>query len=264
VRIPRFWAAAEGSATGPQGQWLFRSAWGWSMTSAAEALDVAHERVRAALDRLVPAARVGGYYPRTPLREQILDELVVDGEQAVAITRNRYGAEVLNTDRILIADVDLPYLSAPATGGLFRRLFRPLFRRQPDQPGPAGPPPEPREVLDRLATIGAWARANPDLSVAVYRTASGLRVFVAGIEEPTSSPRGDQALLQLDADSGSRPVGFSVVAFFIVHCCTNTGAARGVRGHQARCVASDLRLSPINLSSAFCGSANFSSPSRIS
>ena len=32
---------------------------------------------------------------------------------------------------------------------------------------------------------------------------------------------------------------------------------------SGRWVASDLRLSPINLSSAFCGSANLSSPSRI-
>jgi len=33
---------------------------------------------------------------------------------------------------------------------------------------------------------------------------------------------------------------------------------------QGRYVVSDLRLSPTNLSSAFCGSANLSSPSRIS
>lgn len=197
MRIPRFWAQAEGSATGPQGQRVFRNAWGWSMTSTTDALDVAHERLRAALDRLVPGVRVGAYYPRTPLREPILDELILDGEQVLVITRNRYGAEVLNTDRILIADVDLPYLREPATGGLFRRLFR----RQPAQPAPPpGPPPEPRAVLNRLAAIGAWARANPGLGVIVYRTASGLRVFVTGIENPTSSPRGEQALVELDAD----------------------------------------------------------------
>jgi hypothetical protein len=55
-------------------------------------------------------------------------------------------------------------------------------------------------VVERLAAIGAWARANPGLGVIVYRTASGLRVFVTGVEEPTSSARGAQILAELDAD----------------------------------------------------------------
>jgi hypothetical protein len=42
----------------------------------------------------------------------------------LAVTRNRDGAEVLNTNRILIADIDLPELREPTTGGLLRRLFR--------------------------------------------------------------------------------------------------------------------------------------------
>jgi hypothetical protein len=129
------------------------------MSSAADALDVAHEQLRAALSRVGLGPRVGGYYPRTPLREPILDELLLDGEQALVITRNRYGAEVLNTDRLLIADVDLPETRERASGGLLRRL-----------------------------------------GVTVYRTASGLRVFVTGIEEPASSARGGQVLAKLGAD----------------------------------------------------------------
>jgi hypothetical protein len=193
VRIPRFWAMAEGSGTGPRGERLFRSAWGWSMSSAADALDVAHEQVRAALSRVGLGPRVGGYYPRTPLREPILDELLLDGEQVLAVTRNRYGAEVLNTDRVLIADVDLPELREPAAGGLLRRLFR---RRTPE-PDPLAEPPS---VVERLVAIGAWARTNPELGVIVYRTASGLRVFVTGVEEPTSSARGGHILAELGAD----------------------------------------------------------------
>jgi hypothetical protein len=193
MRIPRFWAVAEGSGTGPQGERLFRRAWGWSMSSAADALDVAHEQLRSALARVGLGARVGGYYPRTPLREPILDEVTVDGEQVLAVTRNRYGAEVLNTDRILIADVDLPEMHKATAGGLLRRLFR---RRTAE----TGPPAEPPSVVERLVTIGTWARTNPELGVIVYRTASGLRVFVTGIEEPTSSARASQILEDLGAD----------------------------------------------------------------
>lgn len=167
------------------------------MSSAADALDVAHEQLRSALARVGFGARVGGYYPRTPLREPILDELVLDGEQVLAVTRNRYGAEVLNTDRILIADVDLPQMREPTAGGLLRRLFR----RSAEPGPPVEPPPvEPPSVVERLGTIGTWARSNPWLGVTVYRTASGLRVFVTGVEEPTSSARGGQILAELGAD----------------------------------------------------------------
>lgn len=193
VRIPRFWAVADGSGTGPRGETLFRRAWGWSMSSTADALDVAHARLRSALASIRSGTRVGGYYPRVPLREPILDELIVDGEQALAVTRNRYGADILNTDRILIADVDLPDMYEPTGGGLLRRLFR----RQRPQPAPR---PEPPAVVKRLAKIAAWARANPGLGVIVYRTASGLRVFVTGTDEPASSDRGSQILVELDAD----------------------------------------------------------------
>jgi hypothetical protein len=162
------------------------------MSSAADALFVARERLGSALANRL-GARVHGYYPRAPLREPILDELLVDEEQALVVTRNRYGAEVLNTDRMLIADVDLSGLAEPTSGGLLRRLFRRDTAR-------ADPQTEPPPVIERLATLADWARANPGLGVIVYRTASGLRVFVTGIEEPVSSHLGAHVLVELGAD----------------------------------------------------------------
>lgn len=191
MRIPRFWAMAEGSGTGPDGTRLFRHAWGWSMSSATEALAVAHEQLRSALATIRSGTKVGGYYPRTPLRESILDEFLVDDDQVFAVTRNRYGAEVLNTDRLLIADVDLPELERTTGGGVLRRMFR---RSTPE------PSTEPAPVVERLGTIAGWARDHPGLGVIVYRTASGLRVFVTGLAEPATSAQGEQILAELDAD----------------------------------------------------------------
>jgi hypothetical protein len=188
VRVPRFWSVVDGSDTGPDGAPRFRHTWGWSMSSAAEALEVAQERMRSALASIRAGTRVGGYYPRVPLREPILDELVVDGEQVFVVTRNRYGAQVLNTDRLLIADVDLPDLGS--SGGLLRRMFR----------RPADPTAEPPAVVERLDTLAEWARTHPSLGVIVYRTASGLRVFVTGVAEPATSAQGDQILAELGAD----------------------------------------------------------------
>jgi hypothetical protein len=161
------------------------------MSSLADALDVAHEQLRSALAAIRSGVRVGGYYPRAPLREPILDERITDGEQVLVVTRNRYGAEVLNTDRFVIADVDIPELQQP-TRGVLRRMFR---------RGPAGDPlAEPPAVVERLATIADWARANPGLGVVVYRTASGLRVFVTGVDVPASSVAADRILAEVGAD----------------------------------------------------------------
>jgi hypothetical protein len=196
MRVPRFWAAAEGSDVDSTGErFLYRRVWGWSMASAADALAVAHERLRSVLAQVGSGGRVGAYYPRVPLREPLLDEEIVDDEQVYALTRNRYGAEILNTDRVLIADVDLPELEdwRPPRIGLFRRLFgrsEPL----PQQPT------EPQVVVERLATLANWAFINYSYGVIVYRTASGLRVFVTGVSEPTTSAEGERILVELEAD----------------------------------------------------------------
>jgi len=182
----------EGSDTGLHGERRFRRAWGWSLSSAADALAVAQEQLRSALATVRSGARSGGYYPRKPLREPILDERLVDGEQAIVVTRNRYGAEILNTDRLLIADIDLPELERRTARGILRRLFR---RTTADADGA-----EPAAVVERLATLANWATAHPGLGVIVYRTASGLRVFVTGVAEPATSPQGEQILAELEAD----------------------------------------------------------------
>ena len=193
MQIPRFWAVAEGSGTGPAGERRFRRLWGWSMSSAEEALAVAAERLRAAMISVGSSERKGSYYPRVPLREPILDELTIDGEQAVVLTRNRYGAEILNTDRLLIADIDIPELDRRRGGRVLGRLFR---RSQAAD----DPPVEPPVVLERLSSMARWAATNPQLGVIVYRTASGLRVFVTGIGEPATSAEGEHAMTELGAD----------------------------------------------------------------
>ncbi len=193
MRIPRFWAAVEGSGDGPGGEHLFRRAWGWSMSSVAEARAVAQEQLQSALTSIRAGVRLGGYYPRKPLREPIVDELLVDGEQVLVLTRNRYGAEVLNTDRILIADIDLPELERRGASGVLRRIFgRPMAGSEPS----AEPPP----VIERLGVLANWATAHPALGVIAYRTASGLRVFVTGVDDPVSSARGEHILAELGAD----------------------------------------------------------------
>ncbi len=195
MRIPRFWAVAEGSQTDEHGAGLFRRVWGWSMSSAADALAVAQERLQAVLAARQPGGRVGSYYPRVPLREPILEEVLAgegsEGEQILVVTRNRYGADILNTDRVVIADIDLAELQEP------RRRRRWAFWRASTEDDPAA---EPAAVTERLDLLASWAAAHAGLGITAYRTASGLRVFVTGASDPAPSGDGLRILTELDAD----------------------------------------------------------------
>lgn len=146
---------------GPDGE-LLVTLWGWSQDSVAEAAAMAR-------DRLSRMAHLGGrlppneYYPRTPLREEVLHELTsTDGTLLAVVTRNRYGAQVLNTDAVVFVDVDV----AEQRRGFWARL-----RREP----------APTSAADAaVARISAFATNHPEWGVHAYRTAAGFRVLVTG------------------------------------------------------------------------------------
>ncbi|WP_154402052.1 hypothetical protein [Ornithinimicrobium cavernae] len=194
--IPRFWATAEGEASDSRGRALALRIWGWSTTSAADAAQVAAQRLTDVRARLASGAELQPwkYYPRMPLREETLAEITgADGRLLAVVTRNRYGAEVLNTDLFLIADIDLPEPArAPGAGG---RLLSRLFGRR-QEPSAAVPTPE-QEALERVARFAA---ARPDLGVQTYRTAAGLRVLVTGGDLPPGTPASEGVLGQLQSD----------------------------------------------------------------
>lgn len=145
---------------------------GWSLTDAAAAQAMATERARAVRTRVLdpdrPEPETDEYYPNdgAVLREVALEEGGA-GDVRWAVTRNRYGAEVLNVEGLGILDVDLParkVVEAPT--GFFGRLFgRPTVRWEVD---------DPDAVLARLRPVleasGFGGR--------VYRTAAGFRVLV--------------------------------------------------------------------------------------
>ena len=110
--IPRHWAAVRATHTFPGHGPLALTIHGSSDISVEDARRDARER----MDALVAA---GGpeqehdsgleYYPSRRLPEELLEDVhSEDGTLIAAITRNRYGAAVLNTDALLICDVDLP------------------------------------------------------------------------------------------------------------------------------------------------------------
>jgi len=100
-----------------------------------------------------------GYSDR-PLREEIVQSIAgPSGEMAAVITRNLYGALVLNTSRAMFIDVDFPQ------------------RQESDA----------REE-SALNKIHDWLAARPNIGLRVYRTCAGLRCLITNqTYDPTSS-----------------------------------------------------------------------------
>jgi len=188
MNIPKVWEREQREVSGKSGI-LRLSAWGWSADDrgeakrrAAETLERMADRIRRGLE--LPPRYV---YGERPLREEIVRELGGDGEVAAVVTRNGYGCLVLNTARILFADVDLP---APRPGSWLGRLF-------------ARRPSAEEETLER---IRAGLSAASGSSFRVYRTAGGFRLLgtertyepgSAAAEEIMSAVGADPAFVQL-------------------------------------------------------------------
>ncbi len=96
------------------------------------------------------------------MREEIVDVIKgSDGRESAIVTRNGYGALVLNAARVMFIDIDFDMkVKSGGLSGLFRQL------------GGKGAAPSP--VDEHLARIEEWARRNPQWSMRVYRTFGGL------------------------------------------------------------------------------------------
>lgn len=181
--LPTYWRSAQAGLV---------SAWGWSTQSADEALTVANERLAHSLK----AIRAGlardkrGSYGWAPPREEALHEIVdSDGVLAGVVSRNRYGADVLGTDRLLIADVDVAPTRPVA------RHVRKLFGRKKDA-GSEGDTPK----TQALRVIQDFAVAHPNLGVRTYETFGGFRVIVTGTRLEPKSPEAVTLFEQLGTD----------------------------------------------------------------
>ncbi|MDN5686732.1 MAG: hypothetical protein L0G94_08640 [Brachybacterium sp.] len=213
--IPRHWAAVREVRSLPDGRELDLTVHGSSDDSPEDAQRDARER----LERLVAAGGprpVGRhdqeYYPDRRLPEELLQEVrSPDGELIGAITRNRYGAAVLNTDAVLVSDVDLVEETArdrppSARGGLLSRLFgsgsesAPDDERDPDAFGLQGPGPRGEHHERTIARIDDFTRRHPELGVRTYRTRNGFRLLVTGSGAAPGSDRARELMGEVRSD----------------------------------------------------------------
>ncbi len=186
MKIPKYWAKSTAKVRGDRGEFDL-TFWRWSDTSQADASQAADARAREMAARFTSFRDLDRYgYADRPLREEIIESIKgSDGRESAVVTRNSYGALILNAARVMFIDIDFD--TKPKPGGL-SGLFR-LGGKAPLSP-----------EADHLARIEDWARRHPQWSMRVYRTFGGLRGLITNeLFEPTD-PGSTDVLKSLNSD----------------------------------------------------------------
>jgi hypothetical protein len=181
MKTYRYWQYLEDSIDGPDGKRYFLRAWGGSDLDDADAMAAAVGRLaemqlNVATRGLTPAAEYE--YGTGVLREERLALLAgTDAAPDAVLTRNRYGAPVLNARRLFMADVDLP---EP----------RPTLKFWARPVDPA---------IEALGRVRAWAAAS-GATLRAYRTPAGLRLLRIDRAIDAESDAAMDDLQALDSD----------------------------------------------------------------
>ncbi len=200
MKIARYWVRDSATSSDRHGNTEQAVAWGWSESNEHEA----RQRARAAAKRIADwltngkgDSGPGGEYAylTRPAREEILQELGDNGQgPAAVITRNRYGAMVLNTRDLMFIDADIPKPPPQPIGSALLSALGRVFGR-----GAATPPP-PDPALEVLERIRVWSADNPGVALTVYRTAAGFRCMVTNQAIGARSELSESILEGLDSD----------------------------------------------------------------
>jgi hypothetical protein len=171
MRIGTYWAQSQMHATDPRGEVYHRSFLRASFESQSDAQRIADEaaaQLKAQIERGVEPEDWYLYSDRTH-PEPIVEEILSDTDDRIgALSINGYGACIINTDRVVFIDIDVPR-SRPKPTNLLKRLFR--------KPDPIIPEDPAEDVLSKLES---YCHLGQDLGARVYKTAAGLRVLLTG------------------------------------------------------------------------------------
>ncbi len=176
MNIPKYWAKSVQVVQQPGGRTLKLACWQWSDTSRDQAQQKADDRARELAQKVLAGAELNRYsYGERPIREEITRSLTDRaGHETAVVTRNLYGALVLNTAQAMFIDID--FAEKNATVSLAGQLGRMLGGGSSSQEDP---------YIQRVST---WASRHPDISLRIYRTFAGLRCLITNqLFEPGQS-----------------------------------------------------------------------------
>lgn len=171
MKFAKFWGKGEAGGT---------IAWRWSDLSQ----EVANREAKAAAETLLQKFKSGILtrnkgdqyaYGVGPLREEVIETLPLRGEAGQSIlTRNAYGALILNTDRIMFVDIDKPKKAASPFAFLGS-----LFQKSAAK--------ETSDDEQMLSTLREYITQNRRAAFRVYKTFGGYRLlFHTDFHDPLS------------------------------------------------------------------------------
>lgn len=156
--------------------------YGYSNESVEDAQRVAREITERVAQRWKSRDRGSYEYGAGAMREPVIERFTRASGDPVILSRNAYGALILNAPDVFIGDVDTP----PALlGGLIGRLF-------------GKKPATPEETV--RATIRELVAERPGFHFRLYRTASGFRVFLVSQPVDPLSHESRQLMQRLNCD----------------------------------------------------------------
>lgn len=172
------------------------SAWGASNEDAEHANVKAQERatiLSQLISRGVDALREYEYW-NGYIREEVLDEITSgDGRVLAVLTRNCYGAIVLNTESVLFGDIDV------VEPGFLAKIFQLLGKTKKDK-------------AFFVSKIEQYQKQNPQYTIKVYETFAGLRVVVTNQIFENYSASAKAIFSALGADRSFSPLSASTAS----------------------------------------------------
>jgi hypothetical protein len=165
MKLARYWTRQTSQAVDRDGRSVQAVARGWSNESLVEAASVAREMAQRVAQRIASGETKSGHYlyGDRPLPEPVLHEFQGGGwDPRAVITRNVYGALVMNTRDLMFIDVD-------------------------------------REGNAALSEIQRVANAS-GVAARVYRTAAGYRVLITNFGFQAGNPQSEALMRQFGAD----------------------------------------------------------------
>lgn len=188
MKIPPFWKSHQKDDI---------VAWGWSFKNIEEAARDAEARLERILAYLHSGKTLRHEYEYLdrPMREEIIDRVHQNGSEIAILTRNRYGALVLNSADVCFVDIDFAEPKRQPVG--FWEGLAQMFAKKKPQPAQDPYANAETAAIERVKT---WARSNDGRSYRLYRTAAGLRMMMTDKIYDPVAPETDRLFEQLGSD----------------------------------------------------------------
>lgn len=179
MKIPTHWAKATAEDTDRTGQKVAFSCWRSSDHSPEDARESALDAAKRVIQKMLAGKRLDRYgYGSTPMREEVVERFAdANGQLSAAVTRNAYGAMVMNTAQAMFIDLDF---SPTSPGEELKYFFVRLFNKSAKSP-------DAQREADIQSRLEQFLGNHCDWAMRIYRTCAGLRALVThDLFDPTS------------------------------------------------------------------------------